>query len=98
MTDFFQPVIERLLNLLSRLLSGEAFRVPGAPGSQRITATSTPREASAAPFEIADTATVELALEILGTFNFKGAVHSHLLFATHRADVCLDRLNRLQFE
>lgn len=71
---------ERLLNLLSVTLSGENFRIPGAPvGSfiEEFNGNTSWREGTvshdtAIMTASHDPATIELALEILGSFDFKG--------------------------
>jgi FKBP12-rapamycin complex-associated protein len=55
-----------MLNLLSMILAGRPFKQAGAPLASSLTERSqildVPR----------DEATIQLALEVLGTFNFKG--------------------------
>lgn len=55
-----------MLNLLSNILAGEPFVQAGAPHRNAI------RHETAQAVEHQDPANIELALEILGTFNFKG--------------------------
>jgi FKBP12-rapamycin complex-associated protein len=62
---------ERVLNLLSTILAGEPFTQAGAPHK------AVRHDASAHPTEHQDPATIELALEILGSFNFKGIFQLH---------------------
>ena len=72
------------------LLSGEPFRTPGAPGSARAVAlnASAGRDTPTLNRE-ADPATVELALDILGTFNFKGTSLS-LQVIRRLTECCID--------
>lgn len=59
-------ILERLLNLLAIILSGDPFTQAGAP-----TKIVSNRD-GLNPYPEADDATIELALEVLGTFSFKG--------------------------
>lgn len=55
---------ERMLDLLSVILSGEPFTQAGAPTKHLLPRDPVP--------EAQDDATIQLALEVLRTFNFKG--------------------------
>lgn len=55
-----------MLDLISIILSGQPFTPAGAPSKAITNGNGQGRPSSS------DDATVELALEILGTFNFKG--------------------------
>jgi serine/threonine-protein kinase mTOR len=65
------PVIqERLLNLLSIILSGQNFRAPGSP--ERINNNLVPSMANQQPADGKDSELITLALNTLGRFDFTG--------------------------
>lgn len=67
------PVTERILNLVSQILAGESFQQAGAPRKYQR------REPTHPSAEVRDENQIVLALEVLGSFNFKG------VFQVHRA-------------
>lgn len=68
---FFSQTLERLLNLLSMILSGEPYRTPGSPATYlHSTAGSTLREIQ--NLELKDPDIFVLALNTLGSFDFSG--------------------------
>ncbi|POY71739.1 putative Non-specific serine/threonine protein kinase [Rhodotorula taiwanensis] len=71
---------ERVLNLVSQILAGESFRQAGAPRRYQR------REVSHTPHEPRDENQVILALEVLGSFNFKGVFQIHRSAAPVEAD------------
>lgn len=67
------PVIqERLLNLLSIILSGQNFRAPGSP--ERVNSNLVPSIANQQPADGKDSELITLALNTLGGFDFTGNV------------------------
>lgn len=67
------PVIqERLLNLLSIILSGQNFRAPGSP--ERVNANLVPVVPGQQPADGKDSELITLALNTLGGFDFTGNV------------------------
>jgi serine/threonine-protein kinase mTOR len=65
------PVIqERLLNLLSIILSGQSFRAPGSP--DRLNSNLAPLIPNQQPADGKDSELITLALTTLGGFNFTG--------------------------
>jgi len=65
------PVIqERLLNLLSIILSGQNFRAPGSP--ERVNSNLIPNMANQQPADARDSELITLALNTLGGFDFTG--------------------------
>ncbi|KAI5480415.1 FKBP12-rapamycin complex-associated protein [Pseudohyphozyma bogoriensis] len=64
---------ERMINLLSMNLAGRPFTQAGAP--QKL---SLPRDGPLHVPEVRDDATIELALEVFGTFNFKGIFQAQI--------------------
>lgn len=61
---------ERLLNLLSIILSGQGFRAPGSP--ERINSNLLPSMANQLPADGKDSELITLALNTLGGFDFTG--------------------------
>jgi FKBP12-rapamycin complex-associated protein len=61
----------RLLNLLSIILVGHSYHHPGAPHRQQGHATQASKD-NAQSLETRDPETILLALETLGSFDFKG--------------------------
>ncbi|BGP55274.1 hypothetical protein JCM8202_000651 [Rhodotorula sphaerocarpa] len=62
---------ERVLNLVSQILARESFQQAGAPRRYQR------RDVTNAPQEPRDENQIILALEVLGTFNFKGVFQIH---------------------
>lgn len=70
------PVIqERLLNLLSIILSGQNFRAPGSP--ERMNNNLLPSVAIQQPVDGKDSELITLALNTLGGFDFTGMRHGY---------------------
>lgn len=63
---------ERLLDLLSIILSGDPFRHPGAPPNSRVTNATTRDMQIQQHNEGRNVTTITLALNTLGTFDFSG--------------------------
>ncbi|EXX76507.1 Tor2p [Rhizophagus irregularis DAOM 197198w] len=72
---FIPPLLpniqERLLNMLSTILSGQTFRAPGSPASE---GPDLRRHLKTDISEMKDVETVTLALKTLGSFNFEGHI------------------------
>ncbi|KAI8813143.1 armadillo-type protein [Cladochytrium replicatum] len=68
------PTIQdRLLNMLSMILSGHSYRHPGSPHRSMTTHSFSSQSGNITPMpEIRDTETIVLALKCLGGFNFQG--------------------------
>ena len=75
------PLAERVLNLVSKILAGEPFVQAGAPRRQQRL-----ERALQLPAEQRDEAQIMLALEVLGTFNFKGVFQIHRTAPPSEAD------------
>ncbi|KPV75332.1 uncharacterized protein RHOBADRAFT_53323, partial [Rhodotorula graminis WP1] len=72
---------ERILNLVSQILAGEPFVQAGAPRRQQRL-----ERALQLPAEQRDEAQIMLALEVLGTFNFRGVFQIHRTAPPSEAD------------
>ena len=71
------PLIqERLLHLLSIILSGQSFRAPGSP--ERVNSNLVPSIANQQPADGKDSELITLALNTLGTFDFTGKTFTSL--------------------
>ncbi|KAF9435486.1 phosphatidylinositol kinase- protein kinase tor1 [Entomortierella beljakovae] len=68
-----QIIQDRLLNMLSMILSGQPYKPLGAP-STRSGVTSSPVRRDVQPAEPKDADSIILALTTLGTFNFSGHI------------------------
>ncbi|KAG0345157.1 phosphatidylinositol kinase- protein kinase tor1 [Podila humilis] len=69
------PIIqERLLNMLSMILSGQMYKPLGAPSATRGTITNSPIRRDMLSSETKDVDAIILALNTLGSFNFSGHV------------------------
>ncbi|KAG0064947.1 phosphatidylinositol kinase- protein kinase tor1 [Linnemannia elongata] len=69
------PIIqERLLNMLSLILSGQMYKPLGAPSGTRGGSTNSPLRRDMPQSEVKDIDSIILALTTLGSFNFAGHV------------------------
>lgn len=72
---FIPPLLpniqERLLNMLSTMLSGQPFRPPGSPALE---GNDLKRHLGSQMSELKDVETITLALKTLGSFNFEGHI------------------------